>query len=291
MARQELEHQKEKIISSLKRNGFDKVSRVPLETQAVEFLSEKRVQEQIGQVCRFVPDLHEKKLLEIGSGYGTFVAFCNKNKICEAHGIEPGQDAYADAYGISREVLASYGVTDEMIRNSYGESIPHADNTFDLIWSTNVLEHVDDPEKVLGEAFRVLKPGGTAILVVPNYGSFWEGHYGVLFPAHCPKWLFKIIVRLIGRDPAFVDTLQFVTYGKMKKWMSSFSSRMELVTTGQEIWEERLRTQNFSEWAELAKLKSIIRWIHALGLINLIVWLGKTFHWETPFVLVFRKRP
>ena len=282
---------KDKIIDSLRKNGFEKVSRVPLEKQANEFLSEKRVQEQIEQICGFVPDLHEKMLLEIGSGYGTFVAFCNKNRVCEVHGIEPGQDAYADAYSISRDVLDRYGVSKEMIKNAYGESIPYADRTFDLVWSTNVLEHVADPEKVLAEAFRVLKPGGTAILVVPNYGSFWEGHYGVLFPAHCPKWLFKVIVRFIGRDPDFVDTLQFVTYGKLKKWMSSFSSEIEMVTTGQEIWEERVRTLQFSEWAELGKLKSIIKWIHALRLLNLVVWLGKKFHWETPFVLVFRKRP
>ena len=279
-----------KIIDSLRRNGFEKVSRVPLEKQAYEFLSEQRVQEQIGQICGFVPDLHKKKLLEIGSGYGTFVAFCNKNHICEAHGIEPGQDAYADAYGISREVLARYGVSEKMIRNAGGESIPHPDSTFDLIWSTNVLEHVTDPAKVLAEAYRVLKPGGTAVFVVPNYGSFWEGHYGVLFPAHCPKWLFKAIVKLIGRDPAFVDTLQFVTYGKLKKWMSPFASEIEVITTGQEIWEERVRTLQFSEWAELAKLKSIIKLIHALRLLNLVVWLGKKLHWETPFVLVFRKR-
>lgn len=282
---------KDKIIASLRKNGFEKVSRVPLETQAVEFLSEKRVQEQIGQISRYVPDLRGKRLLEIGSGYGVFIAFCNKNRVCTAHGIEPGEDAYADAFSISREVLDKYGVSTQMIKNAYGESIPHTSSSFDIVWSTNVLEHVADPEVVLAEAYRVLKPGGTAVLVVPNYGSFWEGHYGVLFPPHCPKWIFKTIVRLIGRDPAFVDTLQFVTYGKLRKWMSSFASGIELVTTGQEIWEERVRTMQFSEWAELAKLKSIIKWIHALGLLSLVIWFGKKLHWETPFILVFRKRP
>jgi len=281
---------KDKIIASLRSNGFGKVSRVPLETQALEFLSENRVHEQIDQIKRYIPDLRGKKLLEIGSGYGTFIAFCNKNRICEAHGIEPGEDAYADAFSISREILDNYGVSPEMIKNGYGESIPYASCSFDVVWSTNVLEHVADPELVLAEAYRVLKPGGMAVIVVPNYGSFWEGHYGMLFPPFCPKWIFKIIVKVFGRDPAFVDTLQFVTYGKLKKWISSFASGIELITTGQEIWEERLRTMQFSEWAELAKLKSIIKWIHRLRLLSLVLWCGRRLHWETPFILVFRKR-
>ncbi|HER25177.1 MAG TPA: class I SAM-dependent methyltransferase [Candidatus Atribacteria bacterium] len=38
------------------------------------------------------------------------------------------------------------------------------DNFFDVIICTHVLEHVKDDQKAISELFRVLKPGGEAIL-------------------------------------------------------------------------------------------------------------------------------
>ncbi|MDA8669789.1 class I SAM-dependent methyltransferase, partial [Flavobacteriales bacterium] len=48
-----------------------------------------------------------------------------------------------------------------------GEDLPYSDNVFDLIVSTDVLEHVLDLNAVLKEIIRVLKPGGIFILRVP----------------------------------------------------------------------------------------------------------------------------
>lgn len=45
-----------------------------------------------------------------------------------------------------------------------------ADETYDLVLSTQVLEHVQNPEVYLREAFRVLKPGGT--LLITTHGTF-----------------------------------------------------------------------------------------------------------------------
>lgn len=48
-----------------------------------------------------------------------------------------------------------------------GQRIPEKDGTFDGVLSTQVLEHVVNPETYLLEAFRVLKPGGHLILSAP----------------------------------------------------------------------------------------------------------------------------
>ena len=45
--------------------------------------------------------------------------------------------------------------------------IPLEDNLYDFFICNHVLEHVEDDLKVLSEIFRVLKPGGRAILQVP----------------------------------------------------------------------------------------------------------------------------
>jgi len=47
--------------------------------------------------------------------------------------------------------------------------IPFADNHFDVVLCNHVLEHVRDDQQVMKEFFRVLKPGGWAILQVPFF--------------------------------------------------------------------------------------------------------------------------
>ncbi|MDR3530001.1 MAG: methyltransferase domain-containing protein [Rhodopila sp.] len=45
--------------------------------------------------------------------------------------------------------------------------LPLADGTYDVVIANHVLEHVDDDRQAMQELFRVLRPGGTALLTVP----------------------------------------------------------------------------------------------------------------------------
>jgi SAM-dependent methyltransferase len=47
-------------------------------------------------------------------------------------------------------------------------ALPMADNSYDIVLSTQVLEHVMDPQKVVSEMARVLKPGGYLFLTTPQ---------------------------------------------------------------------------------------------------------------------------
>jgi SAM-dependent methyltransferase len=49
-------------------------------------------------------------------------------------------------------------------------TVPEADESFDAVLSTQVLEHVTDPSLYLAEAFRVLRPGGRMLL--STHGTF-----------------------------------------------------------------------------------------------------------------------
>lgn len=51
------------------------------------------------------------------------------------------------------------------------EKVSLPDASFDLVYSAYVLEHLSDPEKVLKEAMRIVKPKGYLLLVAPNYGA------------------------------------------------------------------------------------------------------------------------
>lgn len=49
-----------------------------------------------------------------------------------------------------------------------GEELPCRDSTFDLVYCCDVLEHVKDPDRVIAETARVLKPGGVYVFDTIN---------------------------------------------------------------------------------------------------------------------------
>lgn len=70
------------------------------------------------------------------------------------------------------------------ILSAAGENLPFPSNTFDLMLSHEVLEHVQDDRQAVREMVRVLRPGGRLALFVPNrgypfetHGIYWRGRY------------------------------------------------------------------------------------------------------------------
>ncbi len=53
------------------------------------------------------------------------------------------------------------------------QRLPFRDASFDLAFSVNLLEHVPDPQRVAGEASRLLMPGGTFLGITPNGNVAW----------------------------------------------------------------------------------------------------------------------
>lgn len=65
-----------------------------------------------------------------------------------------------------------------------GEALPFPDHSYDLVLSHEVLEHVQDDRRSLEEIIRVCRPGGRAVIFVPNrgypfetHGIYWRGSY------------------------------------------------------------------------------------------------------------------
>jgi SAM-dependent methyltransferase len=79
------------------------------------------------------------------------------------------------------------------------EAIPYPDETFELVFSDNVLEHLPDPERAFREVARVLKPDGTFVFKTPN-----RFHYMPLIARITPTWFHRIYNRMRGRRD--VDT-------------------------------------------------------------------------------------
>jgi SAM-dependent methyltransferase len=80
---------------------------------------------------------------------------------------------------ISAEQLAKIKkVPVEQIRVDHigsAENLPFNDDVFDFVASCHVMEHLEDPIRGTREQFRVIKPGGVILMVLPNYvANEWD---------------------------------------------------------------------------------------------------------------------
>lgn len=77
------------------------------------------------------------------------------------------------------------------------------DSRFTLVWCSHVLEHIVDDAKALSEIYRVLRPGGRAIIQVPVYGAATYEDWAVTTPQDRLKhFKQEDHVRLYGLDVA-----------------------------------------------------------------------------------------
>lgn len=69
------------------------------------------------------------------------------------------------------------------IRGDLNNSIPVADDFFDVVIAAEVIEHLENPRAMAREIFRILKPSGTAIVSTPNNES-WRSLLSLLLRGH-----------------------------------------------------------------------------------------------------------
>jgi ubiquinone/menaquinone biosynthesis C-methylase UbiE len=78
----------------------------------------------------------------------------------------------------------------------WGDALPFADSSFDLITANMVMEHVKDPTRVLSEVRRVLRPGGRFLFHTPN-----SKYYLIFIASLIPDFVKLKIVRLLESRP------------------------------------------------------------------------------------------
>jgi methionine biosynthesis protein MetW len=105
-----------------------------------------------------------ERLLDIGCWNGAFLEQVRSaGRYRELYGVDivPAAVEATNAKGFPAQVV-----------DLNGELLPFPDQCFDTVTILGVLEHVFDPYTVIREIYRVLRPGGTMLIDVPNVGSF-----------------------------------------------------------------------------------------------------------------------
>ena len=114
-----------------------------------------------------------RSVLEVGCGAGVDLA-----RFAQGGAKVTGVDLAASAIGLARanfeqqRLSGTFQVAD-------GERLPFPDNTFDLVYAHGVVQYTADPQRLVEECGRVLKPGGEAVFQVYNRIS-WLNALGKL---------------------------------------------------------------------------------------------------------------
>ncbi len=131
---------------------------VDLATDWDEYLKTRRINAYTDR--EFIAPFLNGDLLEVGCGFGDFGHWCALEHACHVTGIDPSGEAIEYAKKMYPEQQWDIGSA---------EKLPYPDNTFDVVLSLEVIEHVIDPLLFLTEAFRALRAGGVLIVQTPNY--------------------------------------------------------------------------------------------------------------------------
>ena len=129
-----------------------------------------------------------KDVLDLGSGYGgktvDYRRRCGAARVC---GVEP----HANMIEKSRRYAAAQGVDGVEFTLCGPRDIPYPSDSFDVVLTHDVLEHVDDPRVTVAEIHRVLRPGGWSFHIFPLYWGAFSHHLDYIVNIPGIHWMFS----------------------------------------------------------------------------------------------------
>ena len=165
-------------------------------------------------ILKFTP--RHGKVLEAGCGLGRWVLLLSRLGI-DIEGLDFAKPTidYLNKWKATRDFDATFVVGDVT-------ELPHENNSLSGYLSFGVIEHFQEgPQKALEEAFRVLRPGGVAIITTPSISWYTPIKHG-------KKKLKRIIKRLMGRN---VPPTEFFQYEYRPKKLASLVNESGLRVT------------------------------------------------------------
>lgn len=110
-------------------------------------------------------DINSKTLVDIGAGTGWFSSRAHQRE-AEVYSLDIGLELLVE---VRKKVKVR-----EIAGNTM--DLPFRDDSFEIVISSEVIEHTDSPEKAVHEMARILKPGGIMIVTCPNRIWLWAVH-------------------------------------------------------------------------------------------------------------------
>jgi methionine biosynthesis protein MetW len=123
------------------------------------------------EVLKLFSGLKAHRILDVGCGNGLFSLLLKQVCNAEVYGVEISK--------INIESATKKGINALQL-DLDKEIFPFEDNYFDAVFAGEVIEHLYDPDHLLDEIYRTLKPKGALILTTPNLAC-WQNRISLLF--------------------------------------------------------------------------------------------------------------
>jgi len=144
--------------------------------ETTKFTYELR-ESRLKKCVKIIDSLPVGDMLDIGCSTGDWTTYW-RNKGWHCAGVDIGR-AHVDI-AVSRGINAKYCDLNH-------DPVPFEDQSFDLIFAGEVIEHLVDTDGFLAELYRCVRPSGTVLITTPNLVSF-ENRLRILFGMY-PIWL------------------------------------------------------------------------------------------------------
>lgn len=159
-------------------------------------------------VLKHLGEVEGKTVLDLGCGDGALTRL-----ICKKKTKVIGVDNQELGLKFAKEILDKEKLKAELILADVCD-LPLADNSADFVVASEVIEHIREPEKLVKEIYRVLKPCGKAIITTPyrlTEKPMDQYHYREFYPGEMREMFLSYFndIEIIETHPA----LWFCFYG------------------------------------------------------------------------------
>jgi SAM-dependent methyltransferase len=192
-----------------------------------------------------VGDVNGKTIVDIGSGKGNhLVAFARRG--LTAIGVDKRKECI--------EALDHFEIRE---CNLERDPFPFETGSIDIVFSKSVIEHVDNADLFFAETLRVLKPGGLAILLTPDWATqahmFWDDY------THVKPWTRKGLqnaLKIHGFER--VNSRLFRQLPLLWKY-PALERVADVIALAPESWKWKDKEESaFREWIRFSKEKMLL---------------------------------
>lgn len=209
-------------------------------------------------------------VLDAGCGSGTIT-----NGIAEM--VFPGTVTALDVSTTQLEQARRLSQGREIVNTEYvcasANALPFADETFDLVFSHALLEHLRNPTQAMSEFFRVTRPGGFAAVASPDWDAFELTHFPE--PVRAAIHAYRDLQESNGGNTRAGNLLEdWITAAgflsiSLGEWIEEYGSAKpisETLSVQLEAAGHPQHARNLREWAALPEATFHQSWKYAVGL-------------------------